>query len=65
MTVITLNPAYANWRKYYNLCKPKVVFLIVFTAIVGMLLSTKGALPLDTFLAATIGIGLASASGQH
>ncbi len=63
MTVIALNPAYTNWRKYYNLCKPKVVFLIVFTAIVGMLLSTKGALPLDTFLAATIGIGLASASG--
>ncbi len=52
-----------NCRKYYNLCKPKVVFLIVFTAIVGMLLSTPGALPLDTFLAATIGIGLASASG--
>jgi len=50
-------------RQYYNLCKPKVVLLIVFTAVVGMLLSTPGALPVDTLLAATIGIALASASG--
>jgi len=63
MTVLALHSVTDNWHKYYNLCKPKVVFLIVFTAIVGMLLSTQGALPLDTFLAATIGIGLASASG--
>lgn len=63
MTEIALNLASFNCRKYYNLCKPKVVFLIVFTAIVGMLLSTPGALPIDTFLAATVGIGLASASG--
>ena len=63
MTELALSSISFNWRKYYNLCKPKVVFLIVFTAIVGMLLSTPGALPLDTFLAATIGIGLASASG--
>ncbi|MDH5766932.1 MAG: heme o synthase, partial [Gammaproteobacteria bacterium] len=45
------------------LCKPKVVFLIVFTAIVGMLLSTPGSIPLDTFFYATVGIALASASG--
>lgn len=63
MTDVALMNVSYNWRKYYNLCKPKVVFLIVFTAIVGMLLSTPGALPLDTFLAATIGIGMASASG--
>lgn len=63
MTELALNTVSINWRKYYNLCKPKVVYLIVFTAIVGMLLSSPGALPLDTFLAATIGIGLASASG--
>ncbi len=60
---LQLTSIQCNCRKYYNLCKPKVVLLIVFTAIVGMLLSTPGALPLDIFLAATIGIGLASASG--
>lgn len=37
--------------------------LIVFTAIVGMLLSTPGAIPLDLFIYATTGIALASASG--
>ena len=63
MTELALSSSGFNCRNYYNLCKPKVVFLIVFTAVVGMLLSTPGALPLDTFLAATIGIGLASASG--
>ncbi len=65
MTTLALNLASfnCNCRKYYNLCKPKVVYLIVFTAIVGMLLSTPGVLPLDTFIAATLGIGLASASG--
>lgn len=60
---INLNNVSCNCRKYYNLCKPKVVFLIVFTAVVGMLLSTPGALPAGTFMAAILGIGLASASG--
>lgn len=63
MTEATLKPSSFNWRNYYNLCKPKVVYLIIFTAIVGMLLSSPGALPLDTFIAACLGIGLASASG--
>ncbi|MCW8935064.1 MAG: heme o synthase [Gammaproteobacteria bacterium] len=63
MTEATLKSPSLNWRNYYNLCKPKVVYLIVFTAIVGMLLSSPGALPLDTFIAACLGIGLASASG--
>ena len=51
------------FKKYYALCKPKVVYLIVFTAVVGMLLATKGALPLDKFFFATVGIALAAASG--
>jgi len=63
MTEAILKNSSFNWRNYYNLCKPKVVYLIIFTAIVGMLLSTPGALPLDTFIAACLGIGLASASG--
>ena len=31
-----------NWRDYYELTKPRVVILIVFTAIVGMFLSVPG-----------------------
>jgi protoheme IX farnesyltransferase len=53
----------ARWEKYFELCKPKVVLLILFTAIVGMLLSTPGMLPWDIMIFASLGIGLASASG--
>jgi protoheme IX farnesyltransferase len=52
-----------GWRRYYDLTKPKVVLLILFTALVGMLLSTPGMVPLDTLLFGLLGIGLASAAG--
>ncbi len=51
-----------SWKNYLELCKPKVVALIIFTAIVGMLLAVEGIPPLDTFIYATLGIGLAAAS---
>ncbi|MGD8926250.1 MAG: heme o synthase [Thioalkalispiraceae bacterium] len=51
-----------NWRDYYDLCKPKVVFLIVFTAIVGMFLAVPGFPDLAKLLFGTLGIGLAAAS---
>ncbi|MDZ7748025.1 MAG: heme o synthase [Halofilum sp. (in: g-proteobacteria)] len=38
-------PGIAHWRAYLELCKPKVVALIVFTAMVGMLLAVPGAVP--------------------
>ncbi|GAB4268894.1 MAG: heme o synthase [Methylomicrobium sp.] len=50
------------WREYFELCKPKVVALIVFTAVVGMLLAVPGLPPLDTLLYSTVGIGLAASS---
>ncbi len=53
---------FSHWRDYLELCKPKVVLLLVFTAIVGMLLSTPGFVPVVEFVVGTIGIGLASAS---
>lgn len=53
-----------HWHSYYQLCKPKVILLIVFTAIVGMLLASQnGLVPLAVLLPATLGIGLAAASG--
>lgn len=48
---------------YLGLCKLKVVALILFTAFVGMLLSSHGWVPLQPMLAGLIGIGLAAASG--
>lgn len=43
---------------YYELCKPRVVLLIVFTAIVGMFLATPGMVPLPALVLGTLGIGL-------
>jgi heme o synthase len=55
--------AAAGWRRYYDLTKPKVVMLIVFTALVGMLLSTPGMVPVQPLVFGLLGIGLASAAG--
>ncbi len=52
-----------SWRNYLTLCKPKVVLLIVFTAIVGMLLASGSNPPWLRLLFATVGIGLAAAAG--
>jgi heme o synthase len=47
---------------FYELCKPRVVALIVFTAMVGMALSTPGLVPLGPFVWGNLGIALAAAS---
>jgi protoheme IX farnesyltransferase len=48
--------------EYYELCKPRVVMLIVFTAIVGMFLAVPGLPPLDKLLFGTLGIALQAAA---
>ena len=48
--------------RYLELCKPKVVALIAFTAIVGMALAVPGWPPLQQFVAGAVGIALAAAS---
>ena len=52
----------STFARYLALCKPKVVLLIVFTAIVGMFLAVPGWPPLVEFVAGTVGIGLAASS---
>jgi protoheme IX farnesyltransferase len=52
----------ARLRDYWELTKPKVVALVVFTAIVGMLLAAPGLPPTRVMLFATLGIWLAAAS---
>jgi len=53
---------YTDWRDYYELTKPRVVSLIVFTAIVGMFLSVPGWPDPAALLFGTVGIGLAASS---
>jgi hypothetical protein len=49
-------------HEYYELCKPRVVMLIVFTAVVGMFLAVPGLPPLAALIWGTLGIGLQAAS---
>jgi heme o synthase len=51
-----------RWRLYLQLTKPKVVALIILTAIVGTLLATPGMPPWDALVFGNLGIGLAAAS---
>jgi protoheme IX farnesyltransferase len=51
-----------DWRDYYELTKPRVVMLIVFTAVVGMFLAVPGWPNTATMLFGTIGIGMAASA---
>lgn len=48
----------ARMSAFYALTKPRVVSLIVFTAVIGMFLATPGMVPLQILLAGTTGIAL-------
>ena len=54
----TLESPPAVWVQFWHLTKPRVVSLIVFTAVIGMLLAAPALPPLGLLAAATIGIAL-------
>jgi len=54
----------ATWRDYFDLCKPKVVALLLLTSVVGVVLaSPPGEISLFILIMSTVGIGLGSAAG--
>ena len=61
MTASTLQRP-VHWRDYYELTKPKVVMLIVFVAVVGMVLAVPGWPGAIPMLVGTLGIGMAASS---
>ena len=52
----------AAWQAYVEVTKPRVVALMSFTVLVGMLLATRGPLPLPVLLFGTLGIALMAAA---
>ncbi len=56
-------PVRSLLQEYYRITKPRVVALIMFTAIAGMFLAVPELPNLLTLAFATLGIGLAAASG--
>ncbi len=58
----------ASWRDYYELCKPRVVMLMILTSVIGMLLAVPGMVPIDVLLIGNLGIALcagAAAAVNH
>lgn len=48
-----------SWRDYMELTKPRVVMLLMLTAIVGMFMSTPGMVPLDVLILGSLGMAFA------
>jgi protoheme IX farnesyltransferase len=60
MTVMVADKAQAPlWRAYWELTKPKVVALLMVTAIIGMFLSTPGMVPWRVLTLGSLGMALA------
>ena len=62
MTELTINSR-AGWRDYYEMCKPRVVLLMVLTSVVGMFLAVPGMVPLDILVLGNLGIALVASAG--
>ncbi|MDQ2917066.1 MAG: heme o synthase [Pseudomonadota bacterium] len=58
MTTLTLALAESRARQFFALTKPRVVSLVVFTAVIGMFLAVPGIPPAGPVLFGTIGIAL-------
>jgi len=52
----------ASWKDYLELCKPKVVALMLLTSVIGMLLATYSLPSWDVLILGNLGIGLMAAS---
>lgn len=61
---VDLSPASISidWREYYQLTKPKVVMLLLLTALVGMFLAQPETPRFFLVMVSMIGIGFMSAS---
>ncbi len=51
-----------KWQDYYEITKPRVVALLVLTALVGMCLSVPSVIPWQVLIPAILGIGLLSSA---
>ncbi len=61
-TLTSTTPIFSRWQAYYTITKPRVVALLVLTAVVGMCLAVPGGIPWQILLTATLGIGLLSSA---
>ena len=63
--VTELTPEYrlaATWRDYLEMCKPRVVLLMLLCTLVGMFLATTGMVPWNILLFGNLGVALVASS---
>lgn len=51
-----------GWKAYLEVCKPKVVATMLFTALVGMFMASAGDIPWQVIFAGITGIGLVASA---
>jgi protoheme IX farnesyltransferase len=51
-----------NWRDYYEMCKPRVVLLMLLCTMVGMFLATDSMVPWDILVFGNLGVALVAGS---
>ncbi len=51
-----------TWRDYLELCKPRVVMLMLLTVLVGMYLAAPGWIPLELVFCSVLGVGCCAGS---
>lgn len=59
---LELSARRVRWREFYELTKPGVVKLLVFTAVASMFLATEAMVPWDVLVFGSLGIAMAAAS---
>ena len=52
----------ASWRDFLEMCKPRVVLLMLICSVAGMFLATSASVPLDILFFGNIGIALVAGS---
>jgi protoheme IX farnesyltransferase len=51
-----------GWRDYYEMCKPRVVLLMLLCTLVGMFLATNESVPFDLIVYCLVGVALVAGS---
>ncbi len=61
---VTMSEAIASptWQDYLEMCKPRVVVLMLLCAVVGMFMATPGMVPVATLFFGSLGIALVAGS---
>lgn len=62
MSELSQQPITASWRDYLEMCKPRVVLLMLFCTLVGMFLATTGMVAWQVLVFGNLGVALVASS---